>query len=117
MVPAGRAAGINHTRVSSISIAEPQILPENESVIAEREEDDALNEIIMALDTRDRGTVGCCYYVAREEKLFFLEDVKLGGLEVVESCAFSKSTLLGAVTDVNSENTCSADSHTTFFTS
>jgi DNA mismatch repair protein MSH5 len=47
---------------------------------------DALNEVIMAVDLRERGTVGCCYYVARDEKLCFMEDVKFGGVDVVDSC-------------------------------
>ncbi|KAF1982980.1 hypothetical protein K402DRAFT_339387 [Aulographum hederae CBS 113979] len=46
---------------------------------------DDLNEIVMAVDLRDRGTVGCSYYVAREEKLYFMEDMKLGGVEVVDA--------------------------------
>lgn len=50
------------------------------------EEADHLNEVIMAIDLRDRGTVGCCYYVAREEKLYLMEDAKHGGLEVVKAC-------------------------------
>ncbi|KAI4092728.1 MAG: hypothetical protein L6R37_007534 [Teloschistes peruensis] len=49
--------------------------PERDAEIDEREEDDFLNETIMALDLRDRGTVGCAYYVAREEKLYMLEDL------------------------------------------
>lgn len=48
--------------------------------------EDSLNEVVMAVDLRDRGTVGCCYYVARDEKLYFMEDVKCGGWEVIESC-------------------------------
>ncbi|GAB7348558.1 hypothetical protein MBLNU459_g6949t1 [Dothideomycetes sp. NU459] len=47
--------------------------------------DDSLNEIIMAVDMRDRGTVGCAYYVAAEEKLYFMEDVQLGGADIIES--------------------------------
>lgn len=39
----------------------------------------------MAVDVRERGTVGCAYYVAAEEKLYFMEDVKLGGADVVEA--------------------------------
>ncbi|KAF2088890.1 hypothetical protein K490DRAFT_64102 [Saccharata proteae CBS 121410] len=46
---------------------------------------DALNEVVMAIDLRDRGTVGCAYYVAREEKLHFMEDSRLGGLEMIDS--------------------------------
>lgn len=59
--------------------------PERDAEIDEREEDDFLNETIMALDLRDRGTVGCAYYVAREEKLYMLEDVRMSGLEVIQS--------------------------------
>ena len=47
---------------------------------------DALNEVIMVVDVRDRGTVGCCYYIARYEKLYFMEDVKFGGMDVVDAC-------------------------------
>jgi DNA mismatch repair protein MSH5 len=46
---------------------------------------DHLNEVIMAIDLRERGTVGCCYYVAMEERLYLMEDVKYGGLEVVQA--------------------------------
>ena len=59
---------------------------EGDRAIYEREEDDALNEIVMALQLRSRDTVGCSYYVAREEKLYLMGDMKIGGLEIVESC-------------------------------
>ena len=49
-------------------------------------DDDTLNEIIMAVDVKSRGTVGCAYYIAREQKLYFMEDVKLGGPDIVEAC-------------------------------
>ncbi|KAI9685968.1 MAG: MutS protein msh5 [Bathelium mastoideum] len=39
----------------------------------------------MAVDLRDCSTVGCCYYVARDEKLYFMEDVKLGSADNVDS--------------------------------
>lgn len=49
-------------------------------------DDDALNEVIMAVDIRDRGTLGCAYYVAAEEKLYFMEDYQLGGADIIEAC-------------------------------
>lgn len=52
----------------------------------EPDNEDALSEIIMAVDVKDRMTIGCCYYVAREEKLALMEDVKLGSLEMVQTC-------------------------------
>lgn len=45
----------------------------------------------MAINVRERGTVGCAYYVAREEKLYCMEDVKLGGAEIVQACKYTTS--------------------------
>ena len=61
--------------------------PEHDADIDEREDADFLNEVVMALDVRGRGNVGCCYYVAKDEKLLLLPDVQCGGLEVVDACA------------------------------
>ncbi len=58
---------------------------ETEVEIQLREHSDAMNEVILALDMRDRGTIGCAYYIAREEKLRLMGDVKLAGLDVVDS--------------------------------
>jgi DNA mismatch repair protein MSH5 len=38
----------------------------------------------MAVDMTSRGVVGCCYYLARDEKLYFMEDVQLGDVNVVD---------------------------------
>lgn len=46
---------------------------------------DALGEVIMAVNMAERGTVGCAYYVARDEKLYFMEDVVMGGADVVNA--------------------------------
>jgi DNA mismatch repair protein MSH5 len=46
--------------------------------------DESLNHIIMALDIKERGAVGCAYYVAREERLFCMEDYPRGGLETMD---------------------------------
>ncbi|KAI1304784.1 putative MSH5 protein [Xylaria venustula] len=57
--------------------------------VLERESDDAINEIIMAIDMRDRGprgsTIGCAYYIALEETLYLLEDVAMAGVDLVET--------------------------------
>jgi DNA mismatch repair protein MSH5 len=47
--------------------------------------DDTLSEVIMSVDLTTRGTVGCCYYVARDEKLFFMEDIQFGDLDVIDA--------------------------------
>lgn len=62
---------------------------------------DALSEVVMAVDVRDRGTVGCCYYVARDEKLYFMEDMKLGGVDVVDACEWMKCPISSVLTRVS----------------
>ncbi|KAI1214055.1 muts domain V-domain-containing protein [Annulohypoxylon truncatum] len=49
------------------------------------EDADALGEIIMAVDMRDNGNLGCAYYVAIDETMFLLEDVPMSGIDLVET--------------------------------
>jgi hypothetical protein len=44
------------------------------------------DEVFMALDVRERSTVGCAYYVAREEKLYLMQDCKFGDLTTIDTC-------------------------------
>lgn len=32
----------------------------------------------MAVDIRERGTIGCAYYIAREERLFCMAEIRGG---------------------------------------
>lgn len=77
---------------ASIVVPEAEILPENDIDIEQREDEDMLNEVIMAIDVRDRGNVGCCYYVARNQQIAILSDVQGGGLGIVENCKFCTAT-------------------------
>jgi len=56
---------------------------ESDAEIEAREDSDAMNEVIMAVEMRDRGTIGCAYYIAREEKLCLMEDIKMAGLDIL----------------------------------
>ena len=47
--------------------------------------DDSLNEVVLAVDLRDRGNVGCAYYLAQEERLHMMDEVKLGGIEIIDA--------------------------------
>jgi DNA mismatch repair protein MSH5 len=58
---------------------------ENDADVQRREDADAMNEVIMAIDMKDRGTLGCAYYIAREEKLCLMEDIKMAGLDIVDT--------------------------------
>ena len=56
--------------------------------------EDTLIEVVMAVDMTPRGIVGCCYYVARDEKLYFMEDIQCGDVDVIDSRGFPLSRLL-----------------------
>jgi DNA mismatch repair protein MSH5 len=45
-----------------------------------------LSEVIMAVNLTDRGAIGCAYYVAQTETLYFMEDVQMGDADIVDSC-------------------------------
>jgi DNA mismatch repair protein MSH5 len=53
-----------------------------------------LSEVIMAVTLTDRGAIGCAYYVARNETLYFMEDVQMGDANMVDSCKSSKDDSL-----------------------
>lgn len=95
--PPSSAQSVTSARGSSIAGINRGDEPEDDAAINEREESDALNEVVMAVDVKGRGNVGCSYYVAREEKLYFMEDVKLGGVEVVDMCWYSRSLFVAVV--------------------
>lgn len=58
---------------------------ETDAEIQAREDADEMNEVVLAVDMRDRGTIGCAYYIVREEKLCLMEDIKLAGLDIVDT--------------------------------
>ena len=70
-------------------IARDEAHQQPQRVVDELEEDDSLNEVMMAIDMRDRDTIGCSYYAAREEKLYVLSDIKYGGLDIIDTRKFS----------------------------
>lgn len=74
--------------------------------LSDRVDDDleSFHEIIMAVNVSDRGTVGCAYYVARTEKLHFMEDAQLGGADVVDALKlFIDPTVILTSTKCNEE--------------
>lgn len=58
---------------------------EPDAEIQAREDSDAMNEVIMAVEMRDPGAIGCAYYIAREEKLCLMEDIKMAGLDIIDT--------------------------------
>lgn len=41
--------------------------------------------VVMAVDIKEKATVGCAYYVSEEQKLYLLKDTAMGGAEVLET--------------------------------
>jgi DNA mismatch repair protein MSH5 len=64
------------------------VAADDTSQVAREEPPDVelLSEIIMAVNLTDRGAIGCAYYVAQTETLYFMEDVQMGDAEMVDSC-------------------------------
>ncbi|KAL4894042.1 muts domain V-domain-containing protein [Aspergillus ambiguus] len=57
--------------------------------------DDDFEQIIVAFDMRNSGTVGCSYYSAQEERLYLLGDLHFAGAEVIDSLILqTKPTVL-----------------------
>lgn len=51
----------------------------------EQSVDDGLDQVIVAIDMRDSGTVGCSYYSAQEETLYLMGDIRFAGSESIDS--------------------------------
>ena len=87
-----RPASRHFGRLASLASSRTSDGEEQSTPVAEHRDDDAnddpelLNEVIMAVNVTDRGTVGCAYYAARTEKLYFMEDLKFGGPDIVDAC-------------------------------
>ena len=58
-----------------------------------------LSEVVMAVTLTDRGAIGCAYYVARNETLYFMEDVQMGDANMVDACESPKANILSCSTD------------------
>lgn len=76
----------------------PSSLSHEERLQEPDPDEDALNEVVMAVDLQHRDTVGCCYYVARDEKLYFMEDVRFGGADIVDARGLPKRFALVGLT-------------------
>ncbi|MCJ1249396.1 MutS protein msh5 [Trapelia coarctata] len=79
------AASDPRSRASSPAPSGAAIEAEDEIAIHEREDNDSLNEVVMALDLRNTDTVGCSFYFAKKETLYLMGDIKFGGLDIVDT--------------------------------
>lgn len=58
----------------------------------------------MAVDWKPGGTVGCAYYVAAQEKLYLMEDIKSGGLDIIEARKYPRHPCSWSPLTKGSEN-------------
>lgn len=70
--PSQPYAAHKHTRQPYTAPLASGVQPENDAEVKEREDSDSLDEVIMAVEMRDRGTVGCAYYLPREQTLYMV---------------------------------------------
>ena len=56
--------------------------------------DDWTDQVIMAVDLQTKGNIGCCYYLARDQKLLLMSEISSSGAEVLESCKYLATCLL-----------------------
>ena len=81
-----------HSSTSSVAASAGNVARANR--IEGQDEDIDPDEVIMCVDMRDRGTVGCCYYESSTGSLHLVEDIKYGGLEVIDTCENSPEIFL-----------------------
>ena len=74
-------------RISSNATSDHDIASRNEIEEAQ-EEGRTSEEVIMCIDVRDRGTVGCCYYDSSTGSLRLVEDIRCGGLDAIDTCEY-----------------------------
>ena len=56
--------------------------------VQEQVMDESMDDVVMAVDMRDKGTVGCCYYLAARETIFLMVDIKSAGLDIIDLCKY-----------------------------
>ncbi|KAI9373057.1 muts domain V-domain-containing protein [Aspergillus egyptiacus] len=74
--------------------------------------DDDFDQVIVAIDNKDSGTVGCSYYSAQERKLYLLGDIRHSNTEILDTLVLQiKPTVLLISTRVDHLN--NRDGHQT----
>ncbi|KAJ5904388.1 DNA mismatch repair protein MutS core [Penicillium tannophilum] len=58
---------------------------QHEADYSESSIDDDLGHVIVAIDIKEYGTVGCAYYSAEYEKMYLLGDSRSGGMETIDT--------------------------------
>lgn len=102
-----RSRRTNHIPQSQRSSSQAQVLRDSRQArpassganpldVSDRDDlvDEELGHVIVAVDIKDQGTVGCAYYVAENETLFLLGDGRFGGMDAIDTCQSPQMMLL-----------------------
>ncbi|PLB43783.1 DNA mismatch repair protein Msh5 [Aspergillus steynii IBT 23096] len=96
--PIAQCSFSSSSQRNSASIVPPSPAVINSRIndrLGEQLTDDVFDQVIVAIDTRDSGTVGCSYYSAREEKLYMLGDMQSSGTDIIDTIIFqTKPTVI-----------------------
>jgi len=84
--PTGTSRSTDGGTLSSATTGHDERRVSQPAASHEDDELDDLAAVIMAVDLRERGTVGCAYYSAQMETLYVMEDAKYGNAELVGQC-------------------------------
>ncbi len=76
--PSHIRSAYRHSRLSSVATSG-----------VDKEEDSNPEEVIMCVDMKERGTVGCCYFESSTGSLHLVEDIPCGGLDVIDTCEYT----------------------------
>jgi hypothetical protein len=80
----------SHSQRSSATPSSAQCSRRNDAAIpvlaADVPDDDFLEQVILAIDIKEKGRIGCAYYIAAEGTLLCMEDIYGGGSDVADTC-------------------------------
>lgn len=80
--PHHNQASSNHHVPQDNAASQPQFHHATDN----EEANENLEQVVMAIDRQQKGTIGCAYYVASNETLYCLQDLPSGTLEAIETC-------------------------------
>ena len=87
--PASHHPQISYTAASVVNVTQ------EDRAEGGPEEDSITDEVIMCVDVRERGAVGCCFYESSTGSLHMVEEIQCGGLDVIDTCGCIPNNFLG----------------------
>lgn len=67
-----------------VCTVEPQGVRDGDLDVRQEPELDMVDEVIMAIDLREKSTIGCAYFSTTDATLYIAEDIPMAKLDVAE---------------------------------